>query len=230
MGRCITPYTVNALLKFFARVLGLLLLAVVVLAAWWYRDPILHTASRWLGPRPTALPPVADTAVGAPTPKALSTGESKLDALARAGGPDSVLLSPNETAALIGSGIDWSVRKSFDSLRVELLEGSLAVHARLDTRSIPPGTLGPLAGMLQPREPLRLAGPLTIAHAGTARWKLEEISVRGFPFPPPLVADVARRMAGADSTGAVPVKVPRAIGAIAIHPTAVILYRHAARP
>jgi len=216
---------VNALIKLFFRLVGLGILALLLLAAWWYRDPIMRTASRWLGPKQTALPPVADTAVGAPTPKALTTGETKLQSLARAGGPDSVVLSPNEMASLIGSGIDWSVRKAFDSLRVELLEGSLAVHARLDTRAVPQDALGPIAGMLEPREPLRLAGPLAIERPGVARWSLEEISIRGFPFPPPVVKQVSRRMAGADSSGAVAVKVAPAIGDIAIHPTGVILYR-----
>ena len=215
----------NTLIKLFFRLVGLGILAVLLLAAWWYRDPIMRTASRWLGPKQTALPPVADTAVGAPTPKALTTGETKLQSLARVGGPDSVILSPNEMASLIGSGIDWSVRKSFDSLRVELLDGSLAVHARLDTKSVPQDALGPIAGMLEPREPLRLAGPLAIERPGVARWKLEEISIRGFPFPPPIVRQVSRRMTGADSTGAVAVKVAPAIADIAIHPTGVVLYR-----
>src|SRR5690349_22100261 len=94
----------------------------MALVAWWFREPILHAASRWLGPRRTALPPVSDTAVGAPTPKALSSSQTKYDKLKKPVGPDSVILSPNEIASMIGSGIDWSVRKSFDSLRVELLD------------------------------------------------------------------------------------------------------------
>lgn len=214
------------MIKFFVRLVGLVLLAIVLLAAWWYRDPILHTASRWLGPKRTNLPPVADTAVGAPTPRALSSGNQKLAQLARPGGPDSVVLTPNEMAALIGSGIDWSVRKSFDSLRVELLDGSLAVHARLDTRTIPKDALGPIAGMLEEREPLRLAGPLVIERAGRARWSLRELSIRGFPFPPPAVQQVSRKLAGADATGGIAVTVSPAIAAIDIRPTGVVLYRN----
>lgn len=215
----------SALVRLILRLLGVLILAMLLLAAWWWREPILHTASRWLGPRSTALPPVADTAVGAPTPGALSSGEAKLHALARPGGPDSVVLTPNEMAALIGGGMDWAVRKSFDSLRVELLDGSFAVHARLDTRAVPKEALGPIAGILERREPLRIAGPLAIERSGTARWTLQEISVRGFPFPAPAVKQVARRIAGADGNGAVAVKVAPGIADVAIHPTGVVLYR-----
>jgi len=198
---------------------------VAALVAWWFREPILRTAARWFGPHSTKLPPVEDTAVGAPTPKALSSSQSKFDRLKTPTGPDSVVLSPNEIAAMVGSGIDWSVRKSFDSLRVELLEGRVAVYCRLDTRVIPPDALGPLAGMLRPMEPLRIAGPLAIERPGIARFKVEELALRGFPFPEPLVKQLAQRVAGADSSGAVPLRVSPAFRDVAIHPTGVVLYR-----
>jgi hypothetical protein len=216
-------------------VLRLGCLALVVAAGvtgWWFRDPILRAASRRLGavPHRTALPPVADTTVGAPTPKALHSTQSKIDRLRKPSGPDSVVLSADEIASLVGSGIDWSVRKSFDSLRVELLEGSIAVYCRLDTRVIPPDALGPLTGMLRPMEPLRIAGPLRIERPGVARWTIEELSLRGFSFPGLMVKQLAQRVAGAAPDGAVPLRISPAFQDLAIHPTAVILYRHRRRP
>jgi hypothetical protein len=213
---------VNGCLKGFLR-LGFL--ALLLVAGWWFREPLLRTASRWLGPERTALPPVADTAVGAPTPKSLSSTQTKVDSLKRPSGPDSVVLSANEVAALIGSGLDWSVRKTFDSLRVELLEGTLAVHCRLDTRAIPPDALGPFAVMLNPREPLRLAGPVAIERPGLVRWKVVELSLRGLPFPVPMIRQLAQRLAGADSSGAVPLRVSPTFADVAVHPTGVVLYK-----
>ena len=213
------------MIKWFFRFIGLLLLLLIGAVAWWYRDPILHAASRWLGPRRTALPPVADTAVGAPTPRAVTTGRDKLAELGRPGGPDSVVLTPNEMASLIGSGIDWTVRRTFDSLRVELLDGTFAVHARLETRALPKDALGPLGGMLAEREPLRIAGPIAIARPGEARWTIRELSLRGFPVPGAAVKQLARQVAGADAGGAVPIAVDRAITDVAVHPTGVVLYR-----
>jgi hypothetical protein len=217
---------VNGCLKGLFRLALLGVALVAALAAWWFREPILHAASRWLGPHRTALPPVADTAVGAPTPKALSSTQTKVERLRTPAGPDSVVLSPNEIASMIGSGIDWSVRKSFDSLRVELLEGTVAVYCRLDTRVIPPDAIGPLAGMLNPMEPMRIAGPLRIGPPGTAHFTVQELSLRGFAFPGPLVKQLAQRVAGADSTGAVPLRVAPVFVDVAIHPTGVVLYRH----
>ncbi|HVH67698.1 MAG TPA: hypothetical protein VM716_07520 [Gemmatimonadales bacterium] len=198
---------------------------VVALVAWWFREPILRAANRLLPPHSTKLPPVTDTSVGAPSPKALSSSQTKFDRLKGPAAPDSVVLSANEVAAMIGSGIDWSVRKSFDSLRVELFEDKLAVHCRLDTRVIPPDAIGPLAGMLNPMEPLRIAGPIRISSPGTARFTVQELSLRGFPFPPQLVKQLSQRVAGADSSGAVPLRVSPAFVDVAIHPTGVVLYR-----
>jgi hypothetical protein len=206
------------------RLVLLALLALVLLAAWWYRKPLLDAGRRWLGKRAT-LPSVVDPGVGAPTPSALASGQAKLHSLGAAGGPDSVILSANEMAALVGSSLDWQVRKSFDSLKVELHEGDIAVFARLDTRVIPTQSLGPLKGLLAPWEPIRIAGPITVARPGLARWKVNEFMLRGIPFPPPAVHSLARQAAGADTSGAVPLKVDTAIADVLVHPTGVVLYR-----
>ncbi len=200
------------------------ILAVIALI-YWFREPIMQTGARWFGGS-KALPPVADTAVGAPTPSATATGQGKLRSLGAAGGPDSVILTPNEMASLIGAGIDWNVRKMYDSMRVELQEGKLVVHARLDTRSLPPGTLGPFSGMVGPREPLRMGGTVSIERPGTARFKIADISLRGIEFPGPLVNSIAKQMAGASSNGAIPIKVDPAVSDVAVHPTGVVLYRN----
>lgn len=198
-------------------------LAVLVLI-WWFRAPIMSTFAHWFGGS-QALPPVADTAVGAPTPSAVASGKAKVGNLGRATGPDSVMLTPNEMASLIGGGIDWNVRKMYDSLRVELQEGKVVIHARLDTRALPPGTLGPFAGMFGDHEPLRMAGTVTIDRPGTALYDVTEISLRGFEIPTPVVSTIAKQMAGASSGGKIPLKVDAAVSAVAVHPTAVVLYK-----
>ena len=213
------------LLKALLRLGCLVVLIIVAIGVWWYHVPIGHALAGYLGRR-SALPPVTDTSVGAPTPAALQSTEHKLERLKQPSSPDSVVLSANEIASLIGSGLDWSVRKSFDSLRVELQEGSVAVHCRLDTRVIPPDALGPLTGMLNPMEPLRIAGPVRIERPGVARWRIDELALRGIPFPGPMVKQLARRVAGADSTGAVALRVSPSFSDVAVHRTGVVLYRH----
>jgi hypothetical protein len=213
----------NGCLKGIVR-LGCAAVLICALAlVWWFRAPIMQTFAHWFG-RPTALPSVADTGVGAPTPRATASGKEKVGRLETNAGPDSVILTPNEIASLIGSGIDWSVRKLYDSLRVELQEGTLVLHARLDTRALPPGTLGPFAGMFGPREPLRMAGSLAVERPGLARYTVKEISLRGIEIPGPMVHAIASQMAGA-ANGAIPLKVDPSISDVAVHPTGVVLYR-----
>src|SRR5882672_634026 len=210
--------------------LGCAILVIGVLAcAWWFREPIMHTFASWFG-RSTALPPVADTAVGAPTPKATASGQAKVGNLRTNAGPDSVVLTPNEVASLIGAGIDWNVRKMYDSLRVELQEGKLILHARLDTRALPPGTLGPFAGMFGEHEPLRMAGTVSIGKPGTALYDITEVSLRGFEIPGPFVKQITRQMAGASSNGGVPVKVDPAVTDVKVHTTGVVLYKRRKSP
>lgn len=219
----------NGCLKGVARLGCLAAIIIAALAVWWFRDLIGRRAAHWFGRRSTALPPVADTSVGAPTPTALASAEAKLDTLGQRGGADSVVLNANEVASLIGRGIDWNVRKAFDSLRVELMDGTLAVDTRLDTSVIPPSELGPLQGMLAPREPLRMVGTLTVARPGVAHWTVTELSLRGFPFPAPAVRAMTRRMAGADTSGAVAVQLSPGVARIVVNPVGVILYRRARR-
>ena len=209
--------------------LGCAAAIVLTLAlAWWFRAPIMGTFARWFGGS-TALPPVADTAVGAPTPAATASGQQKVTTLRRPTGPDSIVLNPNEMASLIGAGIDWRVRKTYDSLRVELQEGKLILHARLDTRALPPGTLGPFAGMFGDHEPLRMGGTVSIARPGTALYDITEISLRGIEIPGPLVTQITKQMAGASPDGAVPVKVDPAVTDVKVHTTGVVLYKKRAR-
>jgi hypothetical protein len=214
----------NGCLKGVLRLVGAAALIAVLALVWWFRAPIMSTFARWFGGS-TALPPVADTAVGAPTPSAVASGKAKVGNLGRAAGPDSVVLTPNEMASLIGGGIDWNVRKMYDSLRVELQEDTVVIHARLDTRALPPGTLGPFAGMFGEREPLRMAGTVTIGRPGTALYAVSQISLRGFEIPRPVVHAIARQMAGATSDGAIPMKVDPAVSGVAVHPTGVVLYK-----
>src|SRR2546427_4647809 len=185
----------NGCLKGIVR-LGCAAVLICALAlVWWFRAPIMQTFAHWFG-RSTALPSVADTAVGAPTPRATASGKEKVGRLETNAGPDSVILTPNEVASLIGSGIDWSVRKMYDSLRVELQEGTLVLHARLDTRALPPGTLGPFAGMFGPREPLRMAGRLAWGPGAAAPLQINQNSPRGGAAPAPIVPCIHRHWWG----------------------------------
>ena len=79
--------------------------------------------------------------------------------------------------------------------------------------------------MVREHEPVMLAGPIEVLAPGQGRWTLEDLSLRGFPFPRPMVRQLSQRMAGADSLGRLPVPLPREVQNIKIRPTGVIVYR-----
>src|SRR5258708_39851120 len=110
MARCIRSDRMDGCLKGVFK-LGCAILVIGVLAlVWWFREPIMQTGARWFG-RSTALPPVADTAGGAPPPHAAPPGESKKGKLRAPAGPPPAGLPPNEMAALLGGGISWNERR-----------------------------------------------------------------------------------------------------------------------
>lgn len=203
----------------------LLGLAAVGAGVWWFRAPLGRAAGGLFGERPP-LPRIAES-IGAPTPAAVASAQAKLDALADPAGPDSVMLNANEVASWIGGGIDWNVRRTFDSLRVELRPDTLAVHVRLDTRALPPDALGPFGGFVEPREPLRIAGPVRVAAPGLARFAVEALRVRDTELPPLAVRQVASRIAGADAEGGFLVPIPVAVRDLTLRAEGLTLYRRA---
>jgi hypothetical protein len=70
-----------------------------------------------------------------------------------------------------------------------------------------------------------MAGTVSIARPGTALYDISEITLRGIEIPSPVVHSIAKQMAGASANGAVPLKVDPAVSAVAVHPTAVVLYK-----
>ena len=202
-------------------------LVAAAVGAWMFRAPLGRAVGR-LGGREAPLPRVTSS-VGAPSPAAVASADAKLAALGRSGGPDSVVLTANEVASWVGGGIDWSVRRTFDSLRVELRPDTLVLHARLDTKAVPPEALGPFAGFVEPREPLRIAGPVAIAAPGHARFTVAELSLRDFVLPPVAVRSLARRVAGAGEDGAFLVPVPTAVRALRLGGDGLVLYRSVQR-
>lgn len=202
-------------------------LVAAAVGAWMFRAPLGRAVGRLVG-RDAPLPRVTSS-VGAPSPAAVASADAKLAALERSGGPDSVVLTANEVASWVGGGIDWSVRRTFDSLRVELRPDTLVLHARLDTKAVPPEALGPFAGFVEPREPLRIAGPVAIAAPGHARFTVAELWLRDFVFPPVAVRSLARRVAGAGEDGAFLVPVPTAVRALRLGSDGLVLYRSVQR-
>jgi len=205
------------------RLLGILALAILVSGAWLFRQQIIRLVR----------PPAAQ--VGAPEaeprgvagPSALARARDKVDSL-HGWGADSVVLSSAEFAALVVDGLPQEARRHLDSVSLRLGDGRVTIAARLETAALPRDQLGPLAGALNPWEPVSATGVVLVTRPGLGEWRVDSLTLRGFTLP----AEASRRLLGwalQGSERAVPLALPRGIAAVHIHPDGAALFREESR-
>ncbi len=201
------------------RLFGCLTLIILLLGAWLYRDRLDDWSRQvWRRARHGAAP-VAQ--VGHPTGSALAAGHRKLAALAS--GRDSVILSADEAASLLGEALGPYMRGTFDSISVRLAEGTIRVRALANTARLPAGLLGPLGLAARDYEPMTADGPLSVDAPGRGHWRITALSLRDFPLPSELIPRMMEKVSG-DTSRAVPVPLPRQVRAVAVHGDGVTFY------
>jgi len=197
------------------------LVVVGAVGAWQYRAPlgrlVKHVTGSW-----SAADTVSTS--GASSADALARAREKEAALARPDGPAQVTVTADEMAALVEAGLDPLARAALDSLQVTLTAGRFTLNARVRTDRLGLDVLGPLAGVLDDREPLRMGGPAALEEPGRVAWRPDEFQVREFPFPASLVPRVVDALTGGRG-GVVPIVVPETTGAVEIRGDGVIFYR-----
>lgn len=198
-------------------------LAAAGIAGYQYRAQLVGAVRSVTGDRGATR---ADTAqgVGWPSETALRAARRKEAAMGRARGPAFVVVTADEMAALVAAGLDPLARAALDSLRVILGPGRFALEAQVRTSRLGREALGPLAGVLAEREPLRLAGPAAVAEPGRVAWRPDEVQLRAFPFPASLVPRLVDALTGGRD-GIVPLVVPSTVGDVRIRPDGVTFYR-----
>jgi hypothetical protein len=198
---------------------GCLALLVLLAVGWLYRDRLTAEARNLVGQFGGS-----DDApsTGRPGSESLVRARAKIDSL-NGWRADSVVLNASEVASMIGAGLDPAVRSQLDSLRVELLEGSIAVKARLSTARLPRELVGPLAVALRPTEPIEAAGPLAVVGPRQAEWAVRSFSIRGVPIPGDAVPKLVSKALGKPDRRTVPVRIPPGIREIRVRPSGVTL-------
>ena len=205
------------------KVVGCLGLIAVLVVGWLYRDRVMREGRRLL--QRVEAPGAASraAAAGRPGPRALASARAKIDSL-NGWRADSVVLSASEVASLMGSGLSPKFRRELDSLRVELLPDEVRVRARLRTARLPRELVGPLAGALQPNEPVEATGPLRVTGPGVGEWAVRSFEIRDIPVPASAVGRLVSRALEEPGRETVPWTVPPGIRAIRVHPGGATLY------
>ena len=201
------------------KLLGGVGLIVALAIGWLYRDRLASELHRVLNSAGTGEPAAA---TGRPGSRALVSAQSKVDSL-NGWRADSVVLSPSEVASLIGAGLDASVRRQLDSLQVELLDGSVAVNAKLATARLPRELTGPLTVALREREPIRAAGPIRVAKPGWAEWAINSFQIREFPIPQDAVPKLVAKAFGDKTRRTILIRIPEGIREIRVRPSGATL-------
>ena len=187
---------------------------------WQYRVQLLDAYEAFRAAE-TVVP---ESAAAEPSDDALQSATRKRAQIAEAGGPGYVVLLPDEMASLVRGGLHPDAARALDSLRLSLQDDRLVLEADLLTEVWGRRTLGPFAGILEPREPLRVAGPARVESPGVMAWTPDEFVVRSLPFPeaaiPSLVNSLTR-----GSDGAIRFSIPSSVGDVAVRPDGVTFYK-----
>jgi hypothetical protein len=207
------------------RLIGWLGVIAALALGWLYRDRLIREGRRVLAGQAAAAPVVSG---GRPGARALESARSKVDSL-NGWRADSIVLTPAEVASLMGSGLQPAFRKELDSLQVDLLEGEVAVRARLRTARLPKELVGPLGVALRTYEPVQAVGPLRVLGPGVGEWAIRSIRIRDFPLPDAMVPQLVSRALDDPGRHTVPWRVPAGVRAIRLRPGSATLFG-AARP
>jgi hypothetical protein len=111
-------------------------------------------------------------------------------------------------------------------LSVILERDRLSIQADLLTEAFGRDLLGPLQGIIDPREPIRVSGTAEIKVPGVVAWKIDEFVISSFPFPGPAIPVLVDRLTGG-SDGVILIAVPPTVGDLRIRPDGVTFYRRA---
>lgn len=208
------------------RCFGRLVLAIVLLlllaAGWFYRDELTR------GIRQRVNPVAEAHRVGRPSEPALTSATRKADSLLRFK-PDSILLSPDELAAMVAAGARFLPAGALDSISVEPGNRTIRVRALVRTARLPQRLLDVVPVAPDSLEEVIAVGTLTPARSGIAEFALTRVLIRGLPVPSELVARMIGRLTGGTDDGRLEIMMPSGISGFRVRPSGVTIYRTGAR-
>ena len=210
--------------NFFAAVGCLTVLVLLAVGAWHFRDDIAEIY-RSVVERGSATGD-GRAVVGHPSDEALQSALEKESSIARRDGPDRVMLSADEMASLIADRLSSDATRALDSISVTLERDRFVLDGMLQTEMFGRDLLGPLRGMIDPREPIRVAGPAEVRAPGVIGWVIDEFTIASFPFPGPAIPVLVDRLTGGIG-GMMLFAVPAEVDDVRIRPDGVTFYRRA---
>lgn len=205
----------------------LLVLAVLAVGGWFTKD--------WWYPRVrsavVAAPPAPSIAWKPINADAAAVGSRAAARLGERSGPVFANLSPAEFAA-------WQLEPAMKILGASAGNPEASVHG--DTLFIranvavselgDPKSLGPLATMLDGRQPVLIGGRLAMTQPGVLGLQVTQMSVNDLKLPAALVAKIVKRISVKERTdslapGVIAIAVPKAVADVRVANGKIVLYK-----
>ncbi|UCD25574.1 MAG: hypothetical protein JSW51_06575 [Gemmatimonadota bacterium] len=190
-------------------------------AAWYFRADIADAYRKLTGAEGTAS---GSLTVGYPSDGDLFSAEQKEGEIAQRDGRSRIVMTAEEMASIVQDRLPSQAKRALDSLGVILERDRFSIQAELLTEIFGRDLLGPLQGIIDPREPIRISGPLEMRGPGVVAWNVDEFVIASFPFPGPAIPLLVDRLTGG-TDGVLLIAVPPTVGAIRVRSDGVTFYR-----
>ena len=194
------------------------LLVLLVAGGWLYRRELGGMWTFWRGGNVEETP-----ITGRATARGLAAATNKVDSL-NGWRADSIVLDAEELASLLEAGLGGAAARYLDSVSVTLGTDHAVVQASLATEAIPRAAFGPFRRFVRSRERVAVGGKLVVLGRETGALRVDEVKLRGVPFPSSLVGRFMSASLDANEDGTVHFKLPEGIRDLKVRPSGVVLY------
>jgi len=202
--------------------IGCLVVAILIgVAAWYFRADLMDGYRKLMGKEGVDS---SSLTVGYPSDTDLRLAEQKESEIARRDGPSRIVMTSEEMASIVQDRLTSQATEALDSLGVILERDRFSLQAELLTQVFGRDLLGPLQGIIDPREPIRVSGPLEMRGPGVVAWDIDEFVISSFPFPGPAISLLVDRLTGG-SDGVILIAVPPTVGEVQVRSDGVTFYR-----
>jgi hypothetical protein len=201
----------------------LVVLVVLGVVAWLFRDRWLHLVNDGASGRPDSVVVAGRERVWEPlTPQGGERARRALAQLEQPNGPSTVTVTVPDLAAYVYQELARQLPPSADS--VEAMAKGDRLYLRASVRIQELGAkemLGPLAAMLGERERLEIGGNLRVVRPGLGELVVRELRVGQLPIPPGVIPRIVRQISRRDrpadiSESGLPLRLPAHIGDVRI--------------
>lgn len=208
--------------------LGCLAVLVILGAAGYLTRNVWYPRVRSVVVATPAAPSVTWTPV---SPDAAAKGTRVVERLDAKNGPVFADLTPAEFVAWLVAPSTKILGTAAANPEATVRGDTLFVRASVALSELgDPKSLGPLAGMLDGRQPVVIGGRLEAVQPGLLAFRVTEVTVKDLRLPTRLIEKIVQRIsvrARTDSVapGAVPLAVPRSVADVRISKGRVVLYK-----